>query len=587
MATARHFWHHQIMAFGFGDLLARGRRGKRVRSEACGNFSVARLAASVALLLCANAVGAPYADRWVWVFGWGLGQDSDVTNITRVLDSAARHGLNGAVLSCGLDTLGQHDDDYFRRLTAVQQVCAQDRLELIPAVFSLGYGGGLLTYDPNLAEGLPVTNAPFTVKGGEAHFIPDTTARIVNGGFEDFSGNKLPGFGFYDAPGQISFVDTDIKHSGRASLRLENFATDTHGHGRAMQTIHVLPHRCYRVSLWVKAEGLRPANNFRCLALAHDHDLAPREFNLPATTDWRKVSFLFNSLTNESADIYAGVWEGKAGKVWLDDWTVEDAGPVNVLHRPGTPVTVRSGDGATLYSEGRDFAPLKAPDFNVWRGDSTPAVLKLLSGTRIQDGEVLRLSWYHPMVINDSQVTVCMAEPEVYEIIDREAKLLAERLHPHRVLLGTDEIRMGGTCQACAGRDLAALLGESVTKEAGAIHRYTPDARVYIWSDMFDPHHNAHGNYYLAQGDFTGSWNYLPKDITVCLWGGEPQETSLKFFSDHGFETLVACYYDADNLDDVKGWMRAARAYSNVRGFMYTPWTGKYDLLPAFGELFH
>jgi hypothetical protein len=23
----------------------------------------------------------------------------------------------------------------------------------------------------------------------------------------------------------------------------------------------------------------------------------------------------------------------------------------------------------------------------------------------------------------------------------------------------------------------------------------------------------------------------------------------------------------------------------NVRGFMYTPWTKKYDLLPAFGAL--
>ncbi|HUC84366.1 MAG TPA: hypothetical protein VL970_04165, partial [Candidatus Acidoferrales bacterium] len=227
-----------------------------------------------------------------------------------------------------------------------------------------------------------------------------------------------------------------------------------------------------------------------------------------------------------------------------------------------------------------------SPGFNVWHGDSSPAALKLLPGSRLQDGQRLRLSWYHPMLINDSQVTVCMAEPEVYEIIDHEAKLLAEHLHPRRVLLGTDEIRMGGTCQACAGRDMAALLGECISKQAAAIHRYSPDAKIYVWSDMFDPNHNAHGNYYLVRGDFTGSWNYLPKDVTVCVWGGEPREPSLKFFADHGFSTLVACYYDADNLDDVKRWMQVARPVPRVRGFMYTPWTGKYELLPAFGDLF-
>lgn len=543
---------------------------------------------ALALLISfpAHGFAATYPDRFVWVFGWGLGNDTDVTNITRVLDSAAQHDLNGAVVSFGLDTLCQHDAAYFRRLEAVQQACARDRLELIPSVFSIGYGGGLLAHNPNLAEGLPVTNAPFVVSGGQARFVPDPTARLVNGGFEDFSENKFSGMGFCDQPGQISFADTEVKHSGRASLRLENFASDPHGHGRVMQTVRVQPRRCYRVSLWVKTEGLRPASAFQCLALAGDRELAPREFNLPATTDWRKISFLFNSLGHDRVNLYAGVWDGQAGKVWLDDWTLEDAGPVNVLHRPGTPVTVRSDDGSRIYEEGRDYEPLTSPDFNVWRGDSTPAVLKLLPGGRIQDGQRLRVSWYHPMLINDSQVTVCMAEPEVYEIFDHEAKLLAERLHPRAVMLGMDEIRMGGTCQACAGRDLAELLGECVTKQAAAIRRYSPGARIYVWSDMFDPNHNAHPNYYLAQGDFTGSWNHVPKDVIMTVWGGAPREQSLKFFAGQGFSMLVACYYDADNLDDVKGWMNVARPLPNVRGFMYTPWTRKYELLPAFGELF-
>jgi hypothetical protein len=47
----------------------------------------------------------------------------------------------------------------------------------------------------------------------------------------------------------------------------------------------------------------------------------------------------------------------------------------------------------------------------------------------------------------------------------------------------------------------------------------------------------------------------------------------------------VACYYDADNLDEVKGWLQLARRLSRVRGFMYTTWERKYQLLPDFGNL--
>jgi hypothetical protein len=524
-------------------------------------------------------------DRFVWIFGWGLGRDSDVTNIIRVLDTATRHGINGAVVSFGLDTLCQKDATYFRRLEAVQQACERDKLELIPAVFSVGYGGGILSHDPNLAEGLPVTDAPFVVHGREARYVADPTARLANGGFEHFHENKFPGFGFVDGPGEISFADTKTKHGGNASLRLENFGSDPNGHARAMQTVRVKPHRCYRVTLWVKSEGLRPARAFRCLVLAKDRELAPRQFNLPATADWRQISFIFNSLNHDEVNLYAGLWDGNAGKLWLDDWSIEDAGPVNVLHRPGTPVTVRSEQGGTLYTEGRDYLPLNSPDFSVWRGDSSPAVLELTPGSRIQDGERLLVSWYHPMLINDSQVTVCMAEPELYEIFGHEARLLAERLHPRAVMLNTDEVRMGGTCRACAGRDLGRLLGECVTRQAAAIHRYSPGARIYVWSDMFDPNHNAHGDYYLADGDFTGSWKHIPKDVIITVWGGEPRAASLKFFAAHGFPMLVACYYDADNLDDVKRWLNIAGAYPGVRGLMYTPWLGNYDLLPEFGEL--
>jgi hypothetical protein len=527
----------------------------------------------------------PYPDRLVWLFGWGLGQDSDVAEISRVLETAGQHGLNGAVMSAALDSLCRQSDDYFRRLDEVNRVCAQNHLELIPAIFSIGYGGGVLAHDHNLAEGLPVEAAPFLVKNGAAWLAPTNGVDIVNGGFETFTGNRLKGFELQDQPGEITFVDTQVKHGGKASVRLENFTANPYGHGRLMQSVRVEPHRCYRVTLWVKTEGLQPVNAFRVMALAGDHDVAPREFKLAATADWRKLTMLVNSLGHDRLRFYAGLWGGKAGKVWLDDWTLEEVGPVNVLRRPGTPVRVRSDDGAVTYTEGMDYAPLQDPHLNPWRDDGEAVSLKLLPGSRIREGGRLRVSWYHSMLIHDSQVTVCMAEPAVYDIFDHEARLLAERLHPGRVLLNMDEVRMGGTCRACRGKNMGELLGQCVTRQAQILRKYMPDVRIYVWSDMFDPNHNAHGNYYLVDGDFTGSWRHVPKDLVMAVWGGEPREKSLRFFAREGFSTLVACYYDADDLTQVKEWLQAARGVQNVRGFMYTPWQKKYSLLPGFGDL--
>ena len=542
------------------------------------------LAAS--FLLAFDVVAAErFADRFVWVFGWSLEQDSDVPQISRLLEIAGKHKLNGAIVSFGLDTLCKKSPEYFKRLDQIKKSCEDNHLELIPSIFSIGYGGGALSHNRNLAEGLPVQDAPFLVQGNEGRLAETSPVEFKNGGFEEFTDNKVKGFDFCDQPGEISFVDTEIRHSGKASLRLEKFTANQYGHGRVMQTIKVAPHRCYRLSLWVKTEELQPANAFRLLVLAGERELAPREFHVPGTTDWRKLSMLFNSMDFDKVSLYAGLWGGKSGKLWIDDWTVEEVGPINVLHRPGTPVRVRNEDGSVTYAEGKDYAPLVDPELNAYRDDREALPLKVLAGGRIHAGDRLRVSWYHPMVINDSQVTVCMAEPELYEIFDHEAKLLAEHLQPRSVLLNMDEIRMGGTCQACKGRNMGELLGECVTKTASILRDHIPSVEIYIWSDMFDPNHNAHGKYYLVDGDFTDSWKHVPKSLIMTVWGGEPREASLHFFADQGFRTLVACYYDAPDLKDVEGWLQIARQTRKVRGLMYTPWEKKYDLLGDFGDL--
>ena len=529
-----------------------------------------------------------YPHRWVFV-SRSLRSDGDVTEIERIVKTGAEHGLNGMVLSAGIDRLDRQPPDYLERLRKVKEFCGAKGVEIIPNIFSVGYGGSVLSYNRNLAAGIPVRDVLFVAAGSEAHFLAARPVEIANAGFEQYEGNRLQGFRFHDRPGEVSFVDSTAFHSGEASLRFENFGRYEHGHARVMQELDVQPYRCYRLSCWVKTDDLEPDGAFRVQVLSMDgRNLAPYDPRVPATTDWRRVVMGFNSLDHDKVRIYAGVWGGKAGRFWIDDLQVEEVALLNVLRRPGTPVTVRNEKTGEPYEEGKDFAPIADERLN-FRFDHEPPRIKLLPGGRIEDGERLRVSYYHGMGVNRGQVTVCMSEPQVYEIWKEQAALMHEHLAPARYLLSMDEIRAGGSCRACKRRNLsmAEILGDCITKQVNILRQANPKAEVLIWSDMLDPNHNAHGDYYLVEGDFTGSWQHVPKDLTIVCWYYEKRNESLGFFSSHGFRTLAGAYYDGDTLDNPRGWLEVLNKTPKAIGIMYTTWQNKYDLLGPFGELLH
>jgi len=558
-------------------------------------FSVSGVVILIGLVGCfavwcesTEGVGKVYPDRWVYVSS-GLSRESDIANIREIVKTASEHGLNGMVLSAGLDSLSRRPAAHLRGLQAVKKICQEYDMEIIPIIFSAGYGGSILGHNANLAAGLPVKEALFLVRGQEARLVADPPVEIANGGFEEFEGDKFGGYGFHDKPGQISFVDHETVKDGKTSLRFEHVGEvdPKHGHARVMQEIEVHPHRYYQFTCWVKTEDLKGA--FRVQVLTDDgRALAPYDPGVPETTDWRKVTMAFNSLEYDKVRIYAGLWGGKAGRLWLDDLKIEEIGLVNVLRRKGTPVTVASEDGKTVYQEGKDYESIVDPELRVSRpaGHDAPPI-RIIPGGRISDGQRLRVSFYHSMAVNRGQVSVCMSEPEVYEIWRKEARLLHQQLQPQKYLMSMDEIRAGGSCAACKDRNMSMgeILGDCITKQVGILRENNPKAEIYIWSDMLDPNHNAHGNYYLVDGDFTGSWEHVPKDLIIACWYHKKREESLKFFSDLGFRTLAGAYYDGDTLDNPRDWLESLDRTPGAMGIMYTTWQRKYALLAGFGDL--
>lgn len=540
------------------------------------------LAGFVALTTLMLGQSQAYRDRWVYV-STGLDSDQELERVEGIARTASEHGLNGILLSAGFDAMDLKSPEDLARITRLKQTCDRLGVELIPSGFGVGYGGGVLSHNKNLAAGQPVRGALFVAKGREATFLADPPVKITNGGFEQQGGSLPAGF---TAHGARASIDTTVSHSGHTSVRFEDFS-GPEGEVYLAQPVHLHPYRCYRLRAWVKTEGTGPRMAIHLLAVAPDgRGLSYMEPPLPPTSDWHEVVWGFNSWYADKVEFRVGVSDGKAGKVWVDDVAIEEVGLTNVLRRPGTPVKVTNEKSRMVYEEGRDFAAIADPKLDFSWDHEGPAI-SLLPGSRIHSGDRLRVDYYHGATIYRDQTTIDMSEPAVYDVWQHQIPLIEKYLTPQKYFLSMDEVRVGGFCEACKRRNLsmAQIAGECVTRQYNMIRAANPQAEVYVWSDMFDPNHNALKRYYLIDGSFDGAWNYIPKDLVMACWYYEKRDLSLAFFSKLGFRTLGAGYYDADDLENPKGWMESLDRTPGAVGIMYTTWENKFQLLPAFGDL--
>jgi hypothetical protein len=523
-----------------------------------------------------------YRDRWVYV-STDMGNDAELERVEGIARTASEHGLNGILLSAGFDAMDLKSSENLERLARLKQACDRLGIEIIPIGFSVGYGGGVLSHNKNLAAGQPVRGALFVAKDQEATFQADPVVKIANGGFEEIAGGMPAGFTVHGAQAAL---DTTVSHSGKASVRFEEISDPENGVYVA-QSIRVHPYRCYRLRAWVKTEGAGPRMAIHLLAVAPDgRELSYMEPPLPETSDWHEVVWGFNSWYADRVEFRVGVSDGKRGKVWVDDVAIEEVGLTNLLRRPGTPVVVRNDKTGMVYTEGRDFASISDPHLDFAWNHEGPAI-KLLSGSPIHTGDRLRVDYYHGTTIYRDQTVIDMSEPAVYEVWQHQIPLIEKYVAPKKYFLSMDELRVGGFCEACKRRHLsmAEILGDCVARQYKMIRAANPKAEVYVWSDMFDPNHNAREKYYLIDGSFDGTWKYIPKDLVIGCWYYEKRDLSLAFFSRLGYPTLAAAYYDADDLENPRGWLESLDRTSGAVGIMYTTWENKYKLLPAFGDL--
>lgn len=86
----------------------------------------------------------------------------NVRRLERTMRQAKAAGYNGVVLDdFKFQILDRVEPEYYRNLETLRSAAAKLDIDLYPMVARIGYSNGILTHDPNLAEGLPVIRAPF------------------------------------------------------------------------------------------------------------------------------------------------------------------------------------------------------------------------------------------------------------------------------------------------------------------------------------------------------------------------------------------------------------------------------------------
>ena len=518
--------------------------------------------------------------RWFFSFGYGR-KTKDIETIKSLIEQAAQHGYNGMVLSSfGFDSITRWKEKDFAMLKEVLKCCEANRIELIPTGFSAGYGGGALGHDRNFTAALPATLF-LTAKDGHI-FSSGSANLLVNGDMEQHSNNKFKNVSFHDSPGKISFADS-IAASGKSSIRFENYGDNTHGHGRISQKVKVQPGRTYRFSFKVKTEEMLPTSGFKAMILAGKSTVASLAPQVKTTQGWTEYHLDYINQSHSEVRIYAGIWKGKSGKFWLDDMKFFEYGDFSeIVRRKGTPLELKSLNREKVFEEGRDFKSIH------WQRELNQIDIPVESS--IKDGEKLSLSCYKSPSISHSwgkQRSLCMSNSKLYEYWQAQAEKLYE-VYPYRkYLLAMDEIRNGGGCLSCKERgiSMAEILGDCFTRQHAIFKKINPEIEVITWSDMLDPAHNENKNYYGVVGDYTGSWKYIPKDISIMCWYHKIRETSLPFFSQHGFRTYGAAYYDKTDLTGSSEWLKSLQKTPNAQGIMYTTWQKKYGLLNDFGDM--
>src|SRR5688572_18086633 len=216
-------------------------------------------------------------ERWIYC-QTNLQVDANADALDVLWRRAAKAGYTGVLLADSKGAkLGDVPKVYFKNAERMKALAAELKLKIVPALFHIGYSNSMLWHDPNLAEGLPVKDALFVVKGGEARLEADPPVALK------------AKWGFIDETLDASFTAKDP--AGK--------------NARFSQKVKVKPFRQYHASARVKTQDFKGGET-KILVLRKPGSLTHSYPGIEETQDWSEHRAVYTSLASEEITRYFG-----------------------------------------------------------------------------------------------------------------------------------------------------------------------------------------------------------------------------------------------------------------------------------------
>lgn len=545
--------------------------------------------------LCSQGFAqGPTPQLWYWHHSY-LNSDQAVQSSEALIDQAAASGYTGVAF---WDSSFSFMSDSFwpsadvARMKQVMQYAASKGMQVLATPAPFGDSNDALQANPNWAEAQRVVGTEFKVNSSK------TQLQIIN----SFPGLENPGFeagkvDWFDLNDPGVSVDTTVAHTGIASAVIQNAPANA----RLRQELTLKPWREYHLKLFYKSENFSGGSQLGIFDSTNTNELRLNpQIKANGTHGWTELDFMFNSQDSTQAWLYLGVWGGSSGKLWFDDILIEETALIYTIRRAGTPVKVYDPASGTVYQEGVDYNYIIDPRINSTRTPYTdayhaPTPVTLPAGTHLAPGQTVAIDSYSVFPISGiDDVALCLTEPGVLNWLKQNAQSIQTALPAHAgIFMQYDELRQANSCLTCKAKNMTAgqLLAWSVGQSIQTYNSVIPGAPLYVWSDMFDPYHNAVASYFDVEGTLAGSWEGLPANVTIMNWNLGNLPNSLRWFSGQNasqpvaHQQIIAGYYDSGNGSSAATTELAhAAGVPAVMGLMYTTWSDDYSQLANFAS---
>lgn len=485
-------------------------------------------------------------------------------------------------------------EPFLARMKEIADFGAGIGIKIIPFTCTLGRGGGALAQNPEMAEGALVRAAKFKPdEDGKTLIIIDSLENEPDSreDFETFDGSKPKGWETFPplvANGRFSRDETQ-KHSGFSSLKIEGGKLAV----SLKRKLKVGPRKLLEITFWAKTEAFNGSISVGVRSADGADYLSFQGYDFSTAKEFTKYSYILN--TKEELELSLGIYmfEDAKGSFWIDDISVKEIGPRNLIRRTGAPFVLYSQNGG-VYEEGSEFVVQKTAD-----GANDFEIKLTEKGASRKDAELY--ADYYALVVIDgprsrNQIGTCLSEPDVFAYYKENFRLLFSAFPKENgAFLNYDELRHMNSCALCASKKKSpgGLLAWHIKKMTGVYDEISSGAPFYIWSDMFDRNHNAkrftrrmQKSYLIEGGDVFGSWVGLPRNAVIMNWAGSDfRKKSLRNFEELGFSQIIAGFYDAPDAEKAaQSEFDDAAARESVKGFMYTTWKYDYSQMKKYAE---